>query len=71
MRRIHRKALPPFPMTSGALDENPRAKAFFATLTGSTRYAFLHRLHHVTDAEKRTNRIAQYLRLLSERRTLS
>jgi uncharacterized protein YdeI (YjbR/CyaY-like superfamily) len=54
-----------------ALDENPRAKAFFATLTGSTRYAFLYRLHHVTDAEKRAHRIAEYLRLLSERRTLS
>jgi uncharacterized protein YdeI (YjbR/CyaY-like superfamily) len=54
-----------------ALEKNPRAKAFFATVTGSTRYAFLYRLHHVTDAEKRANRIAEYLRLLSERRTLS
>jgi len=54
-----------------ALDENPRAKAFFATLTGSTRYAFLYRLHHVTHAEKRANRIAEYVKLLSERRTLS
>jgi len=53
------------------LDENPRAKAFFATLTGSTRYAFLYRLHHVTDAEKRASRIAEYVRLLNERRTLS
>ena len=53
-----------------ALDENPRAKAFFATLTGSTRYAFLYRLHHVTDAERLANRIAQYVKLLSERRTL-
>jgi len=53
-----------------ALDETPRAKAFFATLTGSTRYAFLYRLHHVTDAEQRADRIAEYVRLLSERRTL-
>ena len=30
------------------LDAHPAAAAFFATLTGSTRYAFLYRLHHVT-----------------------
>ena len=54
-----------------ALDEKPQAKVFFATLTRSTRYAFLHRLHLVTDAEKRAQRISDYVRLLSERRTLS
>ena len=54
-----------------ALDENPLAKAFFATLTRSTCYAFLHRLHHVTDAENHASRITGYVRLLSEPRTLS
>ena len=54
-----------------ALDKNLRAKAFFATLTGSTRYAFLYRLHHVTGAEERANRIAEYVRFLSQSRTLS
>ena len=33
-----------------ALDANPAAQRFFATLTGSTRYAFLYRLHHVSTA---------------------
>jgi uncharacterized protein YdeI (YjbR/CyaY-like superfamily) len=54
-----------------ALDANPDAQRFFATLTGSTRYAFLYRLHHVTDPAARTKRIASYLKLLSAGRTLN
>jgi uncharacterized protein YdeI (YjbR/CyaY-like superfamily) len=54
-----------------ALDENPAAREFFATLTGSTRYAFLFRLHHVKTPAARNRRIAQYIETLSERRTLS
>ena len=53
-----------------ALDESPRAKAFFATLTGSARYAFLYRLHHVTGAQRRAERIADYIERLSAGRTL-
>ena len=30
-----------------ALDANPAARNFFATLTGARRYAFLYRLHNV------------------------
>ncbi len=53
-----------------ALDAHPEAKAFFMTLTGSNRYAFLHRLHHVKQPENRARRIAGYIDVLSAGRTL-
>ena len=53
-----------------ALDASPAAKEFFETLTGSTRYAFLYRLHDVRKPEARAKRIATYIELLSEGRTL-
>jgi uncharacterized protein YdeI (YjbR/CyaY-like superfamily) len=53
-----------------ALDAHPEARAFFETLTGSNRYSFLHRLHHVRRQEYRDRRIASYIELLSEGRTL-
>ena len=54
-----------------ALDGDPEARAFFETLTGARRYAFLHRLHHVTSPEARSKRIAGYIELLRNRRTLN
>jgi uncharacterized protein YdeI (YjbR/CyaY-like superfamily) len=54
-----------------ALDANPQAREFFATLTGSARYAFLYRLHRVRKPENRARRIAGYIELLAEGRTLS
>jgi uncharacterized protein YdeI (YjbR/CyaY-like superfamily) len=54
-----------------ALDAHPQAKAFFETLGGSDRYAFLYRLHHVTDPARRQARIADYIDRLSSGRTLS
>lgn len=54
-----------------ALDAHPEAKAFFDTLTGSRRYAFLFRLHHVKHPERRRQRIARYIELLSARQTLN
>ena len=53
-----------------ALDQNPEARAFFETLTGSTRYAFLYRLHHVVKPASRAKRIADYIELLSAGKTL-
>lgn len=53
-----------------ALDANPEARQFFATLTGSTRYAFLYRLHHVKAPDRRAERIAGYIERLSRRETL-
>jgi uncharacterized protein YdeI (YjbR/CyaY-like superfamily) len=53
-----------------ALDANPKAKQFFETLTGSTRYAFLYRLHRVRKPDRRAERIAGYIELLGRGRTL-
>lgn len=53
-----------------ALDANPAAKRFFATLTGPRRYAFLYRLHHVKTPQARERRIARYIELLNDGRTL-
>ena len=54
-----------------ALDADPAAGEFFATLTGQRRYAFLYRLHHVTTPEARARRIAGYIELLREGKTLN
>jgi uncharacterized protein YdeI (YjbR/CyaY-like superfamily) len=53
-----------------ALKANAKAGSFFATLPGSARYAFLYRLHHVKDPKRRAKRIADYLELLEQERTL-
>jgi uncharacterized protein YdeI (YjbR/CyaY-like superfamily) len=71
MRRIHHKALLPSDDFRRAFNQHPLAKAFFAILKSSRWCAFLYRLHHVTNAEKRAQRIAEYVRLLSEHRTIS
>ena len=52
-----------------ALDANASAAKFFATLSGSARYAFLYRLHH-TAATRRAERIERYIELLAAKRTL-
>ena len=48
-----------------------RAKEFFATLKGQQRYAFLYRLHNVKTQKARDRRIANYIELLREGRTLN
>ena len=55
---------------AAALARVPAAAEFFATLTGSARYAFLYRLHHVTGACKRAEAITRYVELLAAGRTL-
>jgi uncharacterized protein YdeI (YjbR/CyaY-like superfamily) len=47
-----------------ALDASPAAAQFFAGLDSANRYAFLYRLHHVTDAAARPERIASYVAML-------
>jgi uncharacterized protein YdeI (YjbR/CyaY-like superfamily) len=54
-----------------ALDAHPEAREFFATLKGQQRYAFLYRLHNVKTEQGRARRIAGYIELLSEGRTLN
>jgi uncharacterized protein YdeI (YjbR/CyaY-like superfamily) len=53
-----------------ALAANPKARAFFETLTGQARYAFLYRLHNVAKPAARERRISNYIELLSDGRTL-
>lgn len=59
------------PDFQAALDEHPRAREFFVTLTGSDRYAFLYRLHQVKDPARRARRIADYVERLRQGRTLA
>ena len=47
-----------------ALDANPRAAAFFATLTGSARYAILYRLQDAKKPETRQRRLEQFVGML-------
>jgi uncharacterized protein YdeI (YjbR/CyaY-like superfamily) len=54
-----------------ALDANRTAWEFFATLKGTSRYAFLYRLHQVKSPERRAQRIADYIERLSEGRMLN
>lgn len=54
-----------------ALDQHPEARESFETLAGSDRYAFLYRLHHVKDERRRAQRIAMYVEVLSQGKTLS
>ncbi len=53
-----------------ALDASPTASAFFATLTGSNRFAFLFRLSNIRRPATRSQRITDYVTLLEEGRTL-
>jgi uncharacterized protein YdeI (YjbR/CyaY-like superfamily) len=53
-----------------ALDKNPEAKAFFATLNSRTRYAILHRLQTAKKAETRTTRIEQFIGMLEKHEKL-
>lgn len=54
-----------------ALDAEPKAKEFFATLKGQKRYAFLYRLHNVKTQTARDRRITNYIELLRAGRTLN
>ena len=58
------------PDLAAALAADPHAKAFFATLTGSNRYAILHRLQTAKKPETRARRIVQFVAMLRERRTV-
>jgi uncharacterized protein YdeI (YjbR/CyaY-like superfamily) len=59
------------PDFQAALEQDPTVREFFETLTGSARYAFLYRLHHVKDPGRRAARIARYIDVLRQRQTLA
>jgi uncharacterized protein YdeI (YjbR/CyaY-like superfamily) len=53
-----------------ALDANPKAKKFFATLNSQNRYAILFRVQNVKKPETRARKIAQFIEMLSNGETL-
>jgi uncharacterized protein YdeI (YjbR/CyaY-like superfamily) len=53
-----------------ALDENREAKAFFETLNAANRYAIIYRLNDAKRPETRARRLAEYVAMLAEHRTL-
>jgi uncharacterized protein YdeI (YjbR/CyaY-like superfamily) len=53
-----------------ALDGNPQAAAFFATLTGANRYAILYRITTVKRAETRARKIAGFVAMLERGETI-
>lgn len=53
-----------------ALDAEPRAKAFFATIDAANRYAVLWRIQTAVKAETRARRIGQLVEMLARRETL-
>ncbi|HVU30792.1 MAG TPA: YdeI/OmpD-associated family protein [Sphingomicrobium sp.] len=53
-----------------ALDGNPEAARFFATLKGANRYAILYRIGSVKRPETRARKIAQYVAMLERGETI-
>jgi uncharacterized protein YdeI (YjbR/CyaY-like superfamily) len=53
-----------------ALDANPAAAAFFATISSVNRYAIIYRIGSVKRAETRARKIAQYVQMLAEHKTI-
>jgi len=47
-----------------ALDRNPKARRFFATLDSQNRYAILFRIQNVKKAETRARKISQFIDML-------
>ncbi|SHQ19825.1 Uncharacterized protein conserved in bacteria [Mycobacteroides abscessus subsp. abscessus] len=58
------------PGTSRALESEPGALAFFDSLNKTARWPFLFRLTTIKKPETRARRIAQYVELLAEGKTL-
>ena len=53
-----------------ALEQNPKADAFFAALTGANRYSLLYRIGAVKRAETRARKIANYVSMLGRGETI-
>jgi uncharacterized protein YdeI (YjbR/CyaY-like superfamily) len=53
-----------------ALDANPEAARFFATLKGANRYAILYRIGSVKKPETRARKIAAFIQMLERRETI-
>ncbi len=53
-----------------ALDQNPKAQAFFATLDSTNRYAILFRLQTAKKTETRARRLEQFVQMLEKHEKL-
>ena len=58
------------PDLEAALDANPAAAAFFATLRGANRYAILYRVQDAKRPETRARRIERFIAMLGRGETL-
>ncbi|WP_257550975.1 YdeI family protein [Sphingopyxis sp. DBS4] len=58
------------PDLQNALDANPKAAAFFATLKGANRYAILYRIGAVKKAETRARKIGDFIGMLERGETV-
>jgi uncharacterized protein YdeI (YjbR/CyaY-like superfamily) len=58
------------PDLQAALEAEPRAAAFFATLKGANRYAVLYRIADAKRPETRARRIRDFVAMLAEGRTI-
>ncbi len=58
------------PDLQAELDRRPEAKAFFATLNSTNRYAILYRLHDAKRPETRARRLEQFVGMLERGETL-
>jgi uncharacterized protein YdeI (YjbR/CyaY-like superfamily) len=55
---------------AAALNAQPQAKAFFATLRGANRYAVLYRIHDAKSAKTRAARIEKFVAMLARGETV-
>lgn len=53
-----------------ALNANPAANEFFATLKSSERYSYLYRIHDAKRPETRARRIREYVAMLADGKTI-
>jgi uncharacterized protein YdeI (YjbR/CyaY-like superfamily) len=63
------RANPP-PDLQRALDSEPAALAFYASLDSPNRYAILYRVHDAKKPETRAKRIVDFVRMLARGETL-
>ncbi|MEP9377075.1 YdeI/OmpD-associated family protein [Aquabacter sp. CN5-332] len=55
---------------AAALEAEPNAKRFFATLTGANRYAVLHRVHTARTEKTRAARVEKFVAMLARGETI-
>jgi uncharacterized protein YdeI (YjbR/CyaY-like superfamily) len=55
---------------AAALAADPRAQAFFETLSAANRYAILFRIHEAKQPQTRARRIEKYVGMCAEQKTL-